>query len=53
MWMPLYHFGLRSAPLTFSALADVLGQAWIMKKRGAGWLAHYVDDFITVGPPGS
>ncbi len=24
-----------------------------MRKRGAGWLTHYVDDFMTVGPPGS
>ena len=29
------------------------GLAWIMRKRGAGWLTHYVDDFISVGPPGS
>ena len=44
-------FGLRSAPLIFSAVADAL--AWIMQQQGVGWLAHYVDDFITVGSPGS
>lgn len=44
-------FGLRSAPLIFTALADAL--QWIMKKRGASWLEHYLDDFVTVGPPGS
>ena len=43
-------FGLRSA-LLFSAVADAL--AWIMQRQGVGWLAHYVDDFITVGSPGS
>ena len=32
-------FGLRSAPMIFSALADAL--QWIMKKKGAGWLSHY------------
>ena len=44
-------FGLRSAPLVFSAVADAL--AWIMAQQGVTWLAHYVDDFITVGAPGS
>jgi hypothetical protein len=42
-------FGLRSAPLIFSALADAL--MWIMQKRGASPVFHYVDDFITVGRP--
>ena len=44
-------FGLRSAPLIFSAVADAL--AWIMQQQGVGWVAHYVDDFITVGTPDS
>ncbi len=44
-------FGLRSAPLIFSAVADML--AWFMQVQGASWLAHYVDDFITVGAPQS
>ena len=42
-------FGLRSAPLIFSALADAL--MWIMQKKGANPVFHYVDDFITVGHP--
>ncbi len=44
-------FGLRSAPLIFSAVADSL--QWVMEKEGVSWLAHYIDDFITVGPPGT
>ncbi len=44
-------FGLRSAPLIFSALADAL--QWMMEQRGASWVRHYVDDFVTVGPPAS
>ena len=44
-------FGLRSAPLIFSAVADVL--QWIMQRRGINDLFHYIDDFITVAAPGS
>jgi hypothetical protein len=44
-------FGLRSAPLIFSAIADVL--QWVMEKMGVEWVAHYIDDFITMGAPGS
>ena len=33
-------FGLRSAPLIFTAVADALQ-----------WIFHYLDDFITLGPP--
>ena len=44
-------FGLRSAPLIFSAIADVL--QWVMEKMGIEWGAHYTDDFITMGAPGS
>ena len=40
-------FGLRSAPLIFTALAD--GLEWIIKQRGVSHLAHYLDNFITVG----
>ncbi len=43
-------FGLRSAPLIFSALADAL--TWVMRKNGVSWVEHYIDDFITVGAPG-
>ena len=40
-------FGLRSAPLIFSAVADTL--LWIMTRRGVAWAIHYVDDFLTMG----
>ena len=40
-------FGLRSAPLIFSAVAD--GLQWAMEERGVTWVKHYVDDFIAVG----
>ena len=42
-------FGLRSAPLIFSAVADVL--AWIMKQKGVSFVDHYIDDFVTLGAP--
>ena len=41
-------FGLRSAPLIFTALATAL--LWIMKQKGA---ISYIDDFITAGAPDS
>ena len=44
-------FGLRSAPLIFSAIADVL--QWVMEKMGIEWVAQYIDDFITMGAPSS
>jgi hypothetical protein len=44
-------FGLRSAPKVFNALADAL--LWILKAHGVSHLLHYLDDFITAGPPGS
>ncbi len=40
-------FGLRSAPLIFSALAYML--MWIMQQKGARFVFHYLDDYITVG----
>lgn len=42
-------FGLRSAPLLFSAVADALG--WIMTKNGVTILFSYIDDFFTLGSP--
>ena len=42
-------FGLRSAPKIFNALADAL--VWIAKQKGAHFLEHYLDDFITIGEP--
>ncbi len=43
-----FPFGLRSAPKIFTALADSV--EWIMRKRGVRCVAHYLDDFIMVGP---
>ncbi len=40
-------FGLRSAPLVFTAVADAA--QWVMKKQGISQVFHYVDDFITLG----
>ena len=44
-------YGLRSAPLIFTALADAL--QWIMEQKGAVHIFHYIDDFITLGAPDS
>lgn len=44
-------FGLRSAPLIFSAVANAL--LWIMKQKGVTYADNYIDDFITVGAPNS
>ena len=44
-------FGLRSAPLLFTAVADAL--QWAMESKGVSWLDHYIDDFFTVRDPGS
>ena len=44
-------FGLRSAPIIFSAVADAL--LWIMQRKGVSWAIHYVDDFLTIGRPDS
>ena len=44
-------FGLRSAPKIFNALADAL--EWCFRKQGVTDVDHYLDDFITLGPPGS
>ena len=44
-------FGLRSAPLIFTGLADAL--QWIMEKNGVRNVFHYLDDFITLGPAGA
>ena len=35
-------FGLRSAP-----------KHWILREQGVTCLLHYLDDFLTMGPPGS
>ena len=44
-------FELRSAPKLFNLLADML--AWIAGQNGVSFLLHYLDDFLTIGPPSS
>ena len=44
-------FGLRSAPFIFTVIADAL--QWIIEQNGAQPIFHYLDDYITVGPPDS
>lgn len=44
-------FGLRSAPLIFTAVADAL--QWMMERGGVSVVDHYLDDFITLGRPKS
>lgn len=45
-------FGLRSAPAIFNSVADMV--EWILKTKYAiSELLHYLDDFITAGPPNS
>ena len=40
-------FGLRSAPLIFTALAEAL--LWIMRQRGATNTDNYIDNFVAAG----
>lgn len=44
-------FGLRSSPALFNFLAEALCS--LLQARGASPLEHYLDDFITAGPPNS
>ena len=44
-------FGLRSAPKLFDILAEFL--AWVAKQSNVSFLIHYLDDFLTMGPPSS
>ena len=41
-------FGLRSAPIIFSAVAD--GLAWALFQSGVDYSLHYLDDFFFCGP---
>lgn len=44
-------FGLRSAPYIFNSVAEMV--EWILiNKYQVSPLVHYLDDFITAGPPG-
>ena len=42
-------FGLRSASIMFSAVADAV--EWIVRAQGVPEIFHYLDDFIIIGPP--
>ena len=45
-------FGLRSAPYIFNCVADLV--EWIiLNKYSVADLMHYLDDFLTAGPPAS
>ena len=45
-------FGLRSAPFIFTAIADLV--EWILVHNySVNFLRHYLDDFLTLGPPAS
>jgi hypothetical protein len=44
-------FGLRSAPIIFSAVADA--SEWVVRSKGATYVFHYVDYFVFVAPPRS
>ena len=44
-------FGLRSAPKLFNVLAELL--SWMVRQQNVSFLIHYLDDFITMGPPSS
>ena len=57
-WRNLYYvdlalpFGLRSAPYIFNSMADMV--EWILlNPHHVLDLLHYLDDFITAGPPNS
>ena len=44
-------FGLRSAPIVFTALADAL--LWILGSHGVHCAIHYLDDYLLMAPPES
>ena len=44
-------FGLHSAPKIFTAVADAL--QWVLLDSGVTIVDHYLDDFVTMGRPGS
>ena len=37
--------------MIFSAIADAL--QWSFRLQGVTWVSNYLDDFVTVGPPGT
>ena len=44
-------FGLRSAPIIFTAIADAL--EWCIRQAGVDDVFHYLDDYVVLGPPDS
>ena len=40
-------FGLRSAPLIFTAVADAV--QWILEAQGVNHIMHYLDDYLVIG----
>lgn len=44
-------FGLQSAPKVFTAVAGALER--VSRQKGVTFIDHYLNDFITMGPPGS
>ena len=44
-------FGLRSSPALFNKLAE--GLCCLLRTKGISHLEHYLDDFVTAGPPDS
>ena len=45
-------FGLRSAPFIFTFISDMV--EWTLThNHGVDYLRHYLNDFLTLGPPAS
>ena len=44
-------FGLRSAPIIFTAIADAL--QWVIESHGVQHIMHYLDDYLLLGSPES
>ena len=44
-------FGLRSAPLIFTAVADAV--QWILETQGVSHIMHYLDDYLVMDYPDS
>ena len=42
-------FGLHLVPRLFNILADLL--SWSAQQSGVSFVVHYLDDFLTMGPP--
>ena len=47
----LLPFGLRSAPIIFTAIADAL--QWVIESHGVQHIMYHLDDYLLLGPPKS